>query len=102
MALHVHAIKKVNPTFTSALEGSVVPIVFANADKFQILHAGTDEEWGEDDFEMMSAHGVAEASPPRDPKKVESYLLFPDGPFTGDVADTLVNFSEGTLEASQP
>ena len=30
------------------------------------------------------------------------YLLYPDGPFTGDVADTITNFSEGTLEASQP
>ena len=32
----------------------------------------------------------------------DDYLLYPDGPFTGDVADTIVNFSEGTLEASQP
>ena len=39
-------------------------------------------------------------SSPNDP---DDYLLFPDGPFTGDVADTIVNFSEDTtLEASQP
>jgi type II secretory pathway pseudopilin PulG len=97
-ALHVHAVKKRSE---SAADNS--PIQFSNQDKFQILHAGIDEEWGAEAFEMMSAHGVENAPPPgNDPSKAENYLLFPDGPFTGDVADTLTNFSEGTLEASQP
>ena len=87
-ALHVHAVKTRSE---SAAANS--PIQFANQDKFQILHAGVDEEWGEEEFERMTAHG---GEPP------EGYLLYPDGPFTGDVADTIVNFSEGTLEASQP
>lgn len=89
-ALHVHAVKTRSE---SAADNS--PIQFANKDKFQILHAGTDEEWGEAAFEQMSVHEIGSKVP-------NDYLLFPDGPFTGDVADTLTNFSEGTLEASQP
>jgi len=98
MALDVHAIKK-----TSESTAANVPIQFATPDKFQILHCGVDDEWDDVDssgelihFSQMSA---AHASPP---ENVESYLLFPDGPFTGAVADTITNFSEGTLEASQP
>jgi hypothetical protein len=85
--LHVHAIKR-----RSESANSDVPIQFATPDKFQILHAGIDDAWGEPAFERMSVHGT----PP------ENMLLFPDGPFTGEVADTITNFSEGTLEQSQP
>ncbi len=89
--LHVHAIKK-----RSESAASGVPIEFANRDKFQILHCGIDDLWGEEAFEKMTAENVV---PPNDPN---AYLLYPDGPFTGDVADTLTNFSEGTLEDAQP
>jgi prepilin-type N-terminal cleavage/methylation domain-containing protein len=90
-ALHVHAIKQ-----RSESAGAAVPIQFANKDKFQVLHCGVDGEWGEEVFEdQMSVHEL-------DLDDVNDYLLYPDGPFTGDVADTLTNFSEGTLEASQP
>jgi prepilin-type N-terminal cleavage/methylation domain-containing protein len=96
LGLHVHAVKTRNSTFRPGQdEGAVAPIQFANQDKFQILHCGLDEEWG-DAFEEMSAHGVS------NPRELDSYLIFPDGPFTGEVADTITNFSEGTLEASQP
>lgn len=88
-ALHVHAIKS-----RSESAGAIPPIQFANKGKFQILHAGIDDEWGEDAFEQMSVHELQD--------NWADYLLFPDGPFTGDVADTITNFSEGTLEASQP
>ena len=91
IALHVHAIKSRGESENP----NDVRIQFANKDKFQILHAGIDEEWGEDAFEQMSVHHVMSGDP-------EAYLLYPDGPFTGDVADTITNFSEGTLEASQP
>jgi prepilin-type N-terminal cleavage/methylation domain-containing protein len=103
-ALHVHAVK-----MRSDSTGAALPIQFANRGKFQILHCGIDDEWDDVDsdnelthFEKkMSYHGVEEAMVD-DPDLAESYLLFPDGPFTGEVADTLTNFSEGTLEASQP
>jgi hypothetical protein len=93
--LHVHAIK-----MRSQSAGAALPIQFANRDKFQILHCGIDEEWGETAFEDMSAHGLNEKG--EDINVADNYLLFPDGPFTGEVADTITNFSEGTLEASQP
>jgi prepilin-type N-terminal cleavage/methylation domain-containing protein len=89
--LHVHAIKR-----RSESAASTASIEFANRDTFQILHAGIDDLWGEDAFERMTAENVV---PPSDPN---AYLLYPDGPFTGDVADTLTNFSEGTLEDAQP
>jgi hypothetical protein len=85
--LHVHSIKR-----RSESAGAAVAIQSATPDKFQILHAGIDEAWGIPAFEQMSLHSV----PPGD------LLVYPDGPFTGDIADTIVNFSEGTLEASQP
>jgi len=98
MALDVHAIKKASESTSAA-----VPIQFANPDKFQVLHCGTDGEWDDVDssgelvhFSKMSAAHVLP------PDEVGNYLLFPDGPFTGAAADTIVNFSEGTLEASQP
>lgn len=89
-ALHVHALKT-----RSESAGAALAIQFANKDKFQILHCGIDDEWGADAFEKMTLHG----SPP--PTTAE-LILFPNGPFTGEVADTITNFSEGTLEASQP
>jgi prepilin-type N-terminal cleavage/methylation domain-containing protein len=92
MVLHVHAVKKVSDSITP----NGVPIQFATPDKFQILHAGIDGEWGEEVFELMSAHGVNGSTNPND------YLPFPTGPFTGEAADTIVNFSEATLEDSQP
>jgi hypothetical protein len=60
------------------------------------LHCGIDDAWGEESFERMTAENVVPANDPN------AYLLYPDGPFTGDVADTLTNFSEGTLEDAQP
>jgi prepilin-type N-terminal cleavage/methylation domain-containing protein len=83
--LAVCAIKKLG-------ESTNVPIQFANQDKFQILHAGIDDEWG--DFTKMSVQAVGTNIP-------ANYLLFPTGPFTGEVGDTIVNFSESTLEGSQ-
>lgn len=93
-ALHVHAVKKRSEVAVDP-SSSTPAIEFANKDKFQILHAGIDEEWGEAAFEQMSVHTIGT-------NNSEDYLLYPDGPFTGEVADTITNFSEGTLEASQP
>jgi len=85
--LHVHAFKKVSQTTTAD-----VPIQFVDPEKFQILHCGLDEAWDEEAFERMSAHGVAEPPLNLNPADVQSYLLFPNGPFMGEVADTIVNF----------
>jgi hypothetical protein len=83
--LDVHAIKR-----RSESTAAEVAVEFCNRDKFQILHAGVDDIWG--NFEPMSlAHS-----------NLNEMTFYPDGPFTGDVADTLSNFSEGTLEDAQP
>ena len=59
--------------------------------------AAIDDAWDEDAFERMSAHGVGG---PMDPAE---YLLFPTGPFIGEIADTIVNFTtERKIEDAQP
>lgn len=84
--LDVHALKRVINTNE---------VVFATPDKYQILHSGIDGEWGDDfhrtSYEESQLNGGA------------NFLAFPTGPFTGDMADTIVNFTtESTLEDSQP
>jgi prepilin-type N-terminal cleavage/methylation domain-containing protein len=82
MGLHVHAFKK-----QADSPSAVSPIQYINPDKFQILHSGDDEEWDIEAFERMSAHNVTD---PND------FLLFPTGPFIGDIADTITNFTAET------
>jgi type II secretory pathway pseudopilin PulG len=89
LKLHVHALKK-----RSDSSDSTVPIQFVDPDKFQVLHCGIDDAWDTTDFtnfERMSAHGVEESG--GDPKLADDYLLFPTGPFIGEIADTVVNFA---------
>ncbi len=71
--------------------GATVP-QYANKDKFQILHAGIDDEWGN-----MSVFAPRFGGNTPNP----SFLSYPTGPFTGEIADTIVNFSTGTLEDAQ-
>jgi prepilin-type N-terminal cleavage/methylation domain-containing protein len=98
IGLHVHALKKAIDS-----QSADVPIQFVEPEKFQILHCGLDEAWDEGAFERMSAHGVSEPPLNLDPRKIDSYLLFPAGPFIGEVADTIVNFTTETkLEDAQP
>jgi prepilin-type N-terminal cleavage/methylation domain-containing protein len=81
---HIHALKRVTNN----------QVLYATPDKFQILHCGIDGEWGEE-FERTSYSQFLD-----DPSL---FLAFPNGPFTGDIADTIVNFTtESTLEDSQP
>jgi prepilin-type N-terminal cleavage/methylation domain-containing protein len=97
IALHVHAVKKARDT---AVTGAL-PIQYVEPEKFQILHCGLDDAWDEEAFERMTVHGVDAAGLP--PDELDSYLVFPDGPFIGEVADTIVNFTTETkLEDAQP
>jgi prepilin-type N-terminal cleavage/methylation domain-containing protein len=71
-------------------------IRYANEGKCQLLSAGVDDEWGP----FLSTQGVnftnKAASAPL-------LLLYPDGPFTEAIGDTVTNFSTGaSLEDSQP
>jgi prepilin-type N-terminal cleavage/methylation domain-containing protein len=86
--VHVHALKTIENLGTPNER-----LAFANLDKFQILHCGIDDEWGTDLFDHTS-YGQYKTDKTK-------FLAYPTGPFTGDVADTIVNFSEATLAASQ-
>lgn len=81
---HLHAIKQAATGSTAP-----IPIRYANEGKFQILHCGLDERWG--NFAAMSIIDTP----------VANLLLYPKGPFTLDLADTITNFTTGTLEDAQ-
>ena len=65
---------------------------YVNKERFQILHCGIDNLWG--DFSTVAELNL------NDTEYVPA-LLFPDGPFIGEVADTVGNFITGTLEDEQ-
>jgi hypothetical protein len=92
LTLHVHPFKKASESTST----NAPAIQFINPDKFQIIHSGRDEAWDEPAFERMSVHDVGTNNP-------GDYLLFPNGPFIGEIADTIVNFAEQTrIEDAQP
>jgi len=80
--------------------GGLQFVEYVNAGKFQILHCGLDDAWG--DFFLGGAtlndsmSNILTTNPNFIPN-----LLFPTGPFLGDIADTVGNFGEGTLEDAQ-
>jgi len=86
----VHAIKQLRAGVILGATTTYDDIRFVEDKKFQILHCGTDDIWG-DGFASMYLDSD-------NPPAVSSLLLAPEGPFIGDVADTLGNFMTGTLE----
>jgi prepilin-type N-terminal cleavage/methylation domain-containing protein len=75
-------------------------LMFANNKKFQILHAGLDDAWG--DFTPMGPESASFMTDPDAAREDDGLLvLFPTGPFLDEVADTLTNFTDGGLEDSQ-
>ena len=85
----VHAIKQLD---TASTASGTASLRYANEGKFQILHCGLDDTWG--GFEAMSI--IDSGGVPAE------MLLFPNGPFTLDLADTVTNFTDSTLEDAQP
>lgn len=76
--------------------GKAQDLAFANRGKFQILHCGLDGAWG-------STYSVTPFPTSSAPQFVvnataNNWFLYPTGPFVGEVADTLTNFTDGTLE----
>ncbi|MGI9457355.1 MAG: hypothetical protein ACR2NU_12395, partial [Aeoliella sp.] len=70
---------------------------YANEGKCQILSAGLDDEWGNFVTTMGVNYTLASST------DASPILLYPEGPFTMELADTITNFSTGmTLKASQP
>ena len=92
-AVNIFAIKKLREGFDATAPPEVGDIVYVNTKKFQLLHPGLDDEWGDwSGFSMVNAASVDNAS---------AVAVFPDGPFIGDIADTVTSFFSGTLEDEQ-
>ncbi|MBL9161870.1 MAG: prepilin-type N-terminal cleavage/methylation domain-containing protein [Planctomycetaceae bacterium] len=81
-ATNIFALKKVREGL--ATPSTMKDIAFVD-NKFQIVHPGLDDDWG--NF-GSSAFGATDPT---------TLLLFPTGPFIGPIADTLTNFTDGTL-----
>jgi prepilin-type N-terminal cleavage/methylation domain-containing protein len=86
LGLGIYGVKKAREGVASP--GGIADVVFMNKGKYQILHPGLDGEWG-----AMSGFQTNGTTVPM--------LLYPAGPFTGELADTLTNFTTGTLENAQ-
>lgn len=73
---------------------------FANKGQFQVLHSGVDREWLLIDpitgsplpFPHVGTNGTM----------TPAETIYPDGPWTAELADTQANFANGTLEGAQP
>jgi prepilin-type N-terminal cleavage/methylation domain-containing protein len=93
LGANIFALKKIREGFSGTGTPTTSDIHFVNKGKYQILHAGLDNAWGD-----LSPGFIGNAT---SPTNASNLLLFPTGPFTGDIADTLSNFAPGTLESAQ-
>ena len=93
----VFAFKKIAET-----QATAAPLVqYINPDRFQIIHCGIDDAWDVGSFNKMGiprgnnlANNLSNIG--------QTMLLFPTGPFVGEMADTEVNFvTETTIEDAQ-
>lgn len=84
----IYALKQLREGVSTATE--ITDIRWVQDGTFQLLHPGVDDTWG-DAFAAFQLK-VGESSP------LDDLLLAPEGPFIGDIADTLGHFMDGTLE----
>jgi prepilin-type N-terminal cleavage/methylation domain-containing protein len=94
----VVSIKQRKESVANSASLTISDLRHANDQKYQILHCGLDEEWG--DFSQMYVDPIDLKN---SPNTSANQLLYPTGPFTSSsqLGDTIVNFSTGTLEDSQ-
>jgi hypothetical protein len=87
---YVYAFKKKADASAGAASATQL-YQFINPDKFQIIHCGINDRWDQDTFKtrMSMQYGNPSATN-------TNFLTFPEGPFTGDIADTIVNFTTET------
>ena len=99
----VAPIKRLATTLVSPSNPTIQDVRYANEDNFQILHAGVDDDWGGDvdrDNYFFDAVRINFLNPSA--SLPTGVLLYPDGPFTGELSDTVMNFDERTLQDAQP
>ncbi|RIK79544.1 MAG: hypothetical protein DCC67_10400 [Planctomycetota bacterium] len=85
----IYALKKVREGFPASGTPTMGDLTFIDQ-KFQILHCGLDDEWG--DFGQS-----ATTTPPNPATTLGNQAVYPEGPFMGPLADTLSNFADGEL-----
>ncbi len=76
-------------------------VEYVSQDKFQILHCGIDDFWGDFSDETGGSQGELDVDKDNGGFNYIPLLLFPEGPFIGDIADTVGNFGIGTLADEQ-
>ncbi len=97
----VYAVKQTIPAAIS--DDTKNLYTFTNKGKFQIIHAGRDESWGA--FPVIStttSSGGAYRELLEAGTSNVVAVTYPEGPWTLDLADTLTNFTDGTLADAQP
>ena len=72
---------------------------YVNQGKFQLLHCGTDDIWG--DFSPLSSTTGVNTTSAMAADNTPLATLYPIGPFIGDIADTVGNFMTGNLGDEQ-
>jgi prepilin-type N-terminal cleavage/methylation domain-containing protein len=88
--LDVFAFKKVAEN--ASANNTTPQIQYINPDKYQIIHCGLADAWDQTQFKLMSPnYGKNPGS-----NVAADYLLFPTGPFVGDTAEVIVNFTPET------
>jgi prepilin-type N-terminal cleavage/methylation domain-containing protein len=113
----IYPLKKVDKRDAS---GSRLSFKFVNQGRFQILHCGLDNNWGDplrqlyrgNDPEHIPYPGPEKQNFMRldidndgkiTPAELNGVIVYPEGPYDGDLADTQTNIStESTLEEAKP
>jgi hypothetical protein len=112
----IYPLKRVHERDAS---GDPLTFKFANEGKFQIMHCGIDGSWGNVETILWSTAKPAPTFPAAKhmnylrmdidgngtitPEERKALVVFPEGPWMGDLSDTQVNFSpEMTVEDVKP
>ncbi|MEM8865947.1 MAG: prepilin-type N-terminal cleavage/methylation domain-containing protein [Planctomycetota bacterium] len=97
----IYPLKQLKAGVDTAGGVQLADVRLANEGKFQVMHCGNDGEWGS--FEVVRLALTAAPTAPAVNPNGDTILLFPDGPFTLELADTVVNFAtQPSLEDAQP
>jgi prepilin-type N-terminal cleavage/methylation domain-containing protein len=106
----IHAIKRVSQRDAS---GAPLLFKFVNEGKFQIMHSGFDGLWGDHVAHFWDCPHVNKFPGPDYQnfmrldidfdgevtlEERKAMIVYPDGPWLDDLADTFVNFTTGTVE----
>ena len=93
----IYALKKFREGVTSVTATVNADVRFLADKKFQILHCGADDIWGD---QFIGFH-LDVATNGNSAYQSQYLTTVPEGPFIGDIADTVGNFLTGTLEDEQ-